>query len=98
MSSRWFCIYRSTVRLLKCSFFYHRQKIPPRGVEPLSGKSEVLVDKELTKNTNPVFATSLANLVQIYPDLVELVKVWPELPGHIKAAIKALVETHTKGD
>jgi len=31
-------------------------------------------------------------------DLAEIVAVWPELPGHIKAAIKALIQTHTKGD
>jgi len=31
-------------------------------------------------------------------DLAEIVTVWPELPGHIKAAIKALIQTHTKGE
>jgi hypothetical protein len=40
-------------------------------------------------------STSLDNLVQIYPDLVELVKAWPELPEETKAAIKALAETHS---
>jgi hypothetical protein len=30
------------------------------------------------------------------PDLAATVKAWPELPEHIKAAIKALVHTHTK--
>ncbi len=30
-------------------------------------------------------------------ELAEIVAVWPELPVHIKAAIKALVQTHTKG-
>jgi len=29
-------------------------------------------------------------------DLAEIVAVWSGLPEHIKAAIKALVQTHTK--
>jgi hypothetical protein len=32
----------------------------------------------------------------IPPELAEIVAVWAELPLHIKAAIKALVQTHTK--
>jgi len=31
-------------------------------------------------------------------DLVKITEAWPELPGHINAAIKALIETHTKGE
>jgi hypothetical protein len=30
------------------------------------------------------------------PDLAEIVAAWPELPQHIKAAIKALVTTSTR--
>ena len=32
----------------------------------------------------------------ILPELAEIVAVWADLPLHIKAAIKALVQTHTK--
>jgi len=30
-------------------------------------------------------------------DLADVVAAWPELPEHIKAAIKALVQTHIQG-
>ena len=34
---------------------------------------------------------------ELSPDLAEIVAVWSELPEHIKAAIKALVQSHIQG-
>jgi hypothetical protein len=36
----------------------------------------------------------LAEIARKHPDLAEVVKVWPELPEHIEAAIRALVQAH----
>jgi hypothetical protein len=32
------------------------------------------------------------------PDLAALVKAWPGLPGHIKAAVRTLIQAQRKGD
>jgi len=34
-------------------------------------------------------------LAPLPSDVAQIVAVWPELPEHIKAAIKALVQAHT---
>jgi hypothetical protein len=44
---------------------------------------------------NPKTAKNLAETLPA--DLAEIVAVWPDLPVHIKAAIKALVQTHFMG-
>jgi len=69
-------------------------KIPPRGVEPLEGNRQALDNKALTKTENPVFATGLAILLQKYPELQEIISAWPNLPDDVKAAVKALVQSH----
>ncbi len=33
-------------------------------------------------------------MINFVTAIAEIVAVWPELPGHIKPAIKALIQTH----
>ena len=42
--------------------------------------------------------TGQTQLGNMSPDLTEIVSVWPELPKHIRAAIKAIVKTSIQGD
>ena len=68
--------------------------IPPRGLEPLEEKQYPIVNKELTANKNTVLSTSLDILLQKSPELKQILSAWPNLPDHIKQAIKALIQTH----
>jgi len=77
-------------------WFLPQKQIAPRGFEPLEPNQQPLKNKELTENENSVLSTCLDNLVQIYPDLVQLVKAWPQLPEQVKNTIKELVQTYTE--
>jgi len=46
---------------------------------------------QLTPKSKKQWQIDVKNLP---PDLAEIVTVWSELPVHIKAAIKALIQTH----
>ena len=61
-----------------------------------SSISQHTPDKALTKQAETVLASCLAQIVQEYPELARLLEAWPDLPEHIKAAIKALVQTCSK--
>ncbi len=81
----------------------------PAGLEPATFGFEVRDSKNLSpknKETCETQQTPLTpqltpksqkqgkiNISELSPELAEIVTVWPELPGHIKAAIKALVQT-----
>jgi hypothetical protein len=68
---------------------------PPRvGLEPTSGNCQPVENKELAENQNPVLSTGLDILLQKWPELKQIIAVWPDLPEHIKAAIKAMIQSH----
>jgi len=73
---------------------FHIEPIAPRGFEPLKPNPQTPINKTLTDNEKSVLATSLDILVQKYPDLAELVKLWPEITEDTKKVIKAIIETH----
>ena len=76
-------------------------------MSPLNEKDKVQTNKDLaptglvvdrkTDSKNPKTTKNQAKIdtSELPSDLAEIVAVWPELPEHIKAAIKALVQTHT---
>jgi len=65
------------------------------------GESQSTEDKALTptgesgdKSENPNLVSGLFSKSEIEPDFLQLIEAWPSLPEHIKAAIKALIQTH----
>ncbi len=70
-------------------------KTPRVGLEPTSEIQQSIENKELTENSNPVLATSLDKILQKYPELGELIKVWPKLPEQARTEVKNLIEKHS---
>ena len=72
------------------------------GLQPIPKKSQPQQKQTLINTPKQRLQTSLQtnpendpkSALKLPDDLVEIVTVWPELPEHIKAAIKALVQTH----
>ena len=77
------------------------------GFQSVAVKSQASNKQELTTPQESLVQTSVQtksengqkqakiDTSELLPDLAEIITVWPELPEHIKAAIKALVQTHT---
>jgi len=67
-----------------------RKNVTPEKTKTCESTKEQLTPQLTPKSQKqPKIDTS-----ELPSDLVEIVAIWPELPEHIKAAIKALVQTH----
>ena len=61
----------------------------------MQGKANTSENNNLQSTPSDAAATATARNAEMDPDLALIVKSWPNLPEHIKMAIKALVQTHT---
>ena len=64
----------------------------PKGFEPLSTNRQGIENIELTKNQKSVLDTSLDKLVQKYPEIEQIISIWPELSEQDREAIIDIVK------
>ena len=78
----------------------NRIKYPiPKNDKPCDTKDLQDTQKGAYKPAYKNFPKTAQNQPQDLPiELAEIIDVWAELPVHIKAAIKALVQTNIQGD
>ncbi len=83
---------------LKTLIYCHRIQCPlPKNAKPCNTKGLQGTQKGAYKPAYKKYQKTAENqLLNAPTDVAEIVAVWPELPVHIKAAIKALVQTHTR--
>jgi hypothetical protein len=62
--------------------------------QSVAQKSQPPQHKQLTETTQGTGAPYGALSLQNDPDLVLLNKAWPTLPKHIRAAIRAVIDSH----
>ncbi len=77
---------------------WNRIKYPlPKNAKSCNIKDLQHTHKGAYKPAYKKYQETAGNQPQDIPtELAEIVAMWPELPVHIKAAIKALVQTHIK--
>ena len=78
---------------------YNRFNYPlPKNDKSCNDKNLQRTQKGAYKPAYKKYQETAGNqLLDIPTELAEIVAVWAELPVHIKAAIKALVQTHKTG-
>ncbi len=65
--------------------------VEPRGIEPLTSIPESYKPPSVTASTTQPLAHSLAQKLEIDPDLTRVMAAWPTLPEAIRRAMLALI-------
>ena len=74
------------------------QNSQPQEKQELTTQPKQCLQTSLQTNSENNQKQAQIDTQNLPADLAEIIDVWPELPEHIKAAIKALVQTHIQGD
>jgi hypothetical protein len=72
---------------------YNLPEYPDISGEPTSQNQQPFDNKSLKKNENPVLSIGLDKILQKCPELALVVEHRPDLPEHIKAAIKVFINS-----
>ena len=78
---------RGVTTRLGCSV---EKKTLKRTLDSAGDPPKPFPNKALTKSSQ----SDLVKITGEHPELVKLIKAWPQLPVHIKTAIKALIQSY----